>query len=213
MTGPVDGVLCVHNAFRRDMLQIDQEAYKVARSEGDISHILDRFHILGEILDFHARGEEEAVFPAVDEFAPLLTKTYIMDHRELDRLVSGLERLRQGPDDLSAARETAAMNQHLRLHLDKEDSFLYPLLREHLSMPAQFSMVGHMSSSIPAEKSSMFVQWMFPLINLEERAVMAGIWKVLMPPNVFEMFKSLIRKAIPSGEWTDLVQRSPDLGR
>lgn len=211
MTGPIDGVLCVHNAFRRDMLQIDQEAYKLVGSEGDISQILDRLHIMGEILDFHARGEEEAVFPAVDDSVPLLTKTYIMDHRELDRLVSGLELLRHGPDNLTAARETAALNQHLRLHLDKEDAFLYPLLREHLSMPAQFSMIGHMSGSIPAEKSPMFVQWMFPLINLEERVIMAGIWKVLMPPDIFEMHKSLIRKAIPSPEWDELVRRSPDL--
>jgi hemerythrin-like domain-containing protein len=210
MSGPIDAVLCIHNAFRRDMLQIDEAAYQMARKEGDISQILNRFQVMGEILEHHARGEEEAVFPAVNEFAPLVTNTYVMDHRELDRMVIGLELLRNDPDDLTAARETAAMNQHLRLHLDKEDKFIYPLLREHLSGPAQISMIGHMSGSVPADKFPMLVQWLFPLLVLEERAVMAGVWKALMPAEVFEKLKPLIRRAV-SAEWDDLVRRLPGM--
>jgi hypothetical protein len=69
MSGPIDAVLCLHNAFRRDMLQIDQAACSVARKEGDISQILNRFHVMGEILDHHAKGEEEAAFPEINGFA------------------------------------------------------------------------------------------------------------------------------------------------
>jgi iron-sulfur cluster repair protein YtfE (RIC family) len=210
MSGPIDAVLCMHNAFRRDMLRIDQDAFNAARHDGDISEILNRFHLMGEILEYHANGEEQAVFPAVSGFAPLLSNSYVMDHRELDRLTSGLELLRNAPDDLSAARETAAMNQHLRLHLDKEDAFIYPLLRENLPEQAQASMVGHMSGSVPPEKFPLLVQWLFPLLNLEERAVMSGVWKALMPPDVFERVKPLIRKAA-ADEWDDLVKRLPGL--
>jgi hypothetical protein len=210
MSGPIDAVLCLHNAFRRDMLQIDQEALNAARHDGDISEILNRFHVMGEVLDFHAKGEEAAVFPAVSGLAPLVPNAYLMDHRELDRMSAGLELLRNAPDDLSAARETAAMNQHLRLHLDKEDAFIYPLLRENLAPPAQASMVGTMSRSIPPEKFPMLVQWLFPLLDNEERAVMSGVWEALMPPDVFEKVKPLIRKAA-GGEWDDLVRRLPAL--
>jgi iron-sulfur cluster repair protein YtfE (RIC family) len=210
MTGPIDAVLCVHNAFRRDMLQIDDEAFKIARNEGDISRILNKFHIMGEILQYHAKGEEEAVFPAANELSSLFSNTYVMDHRELDRLVSGLEQLRSDPDDLTAARETAAMNQHLRLHLVKEDIFLYPLLRERLSIPAQAKIVGHMTGSIPEDRSQMFVQWLFPLLKLDERATMAGVLKELMPPEVFVKTRSLIQKAVAE-EWDDLVRRLPGL--
>ena len=208
MSGPIDGVLCLHNAFRRDMLQIDQAACRLARSEQDLSPILDRFHVMGEVLEYHAKGEEEAVFPAVNAFDPLLTTTYIMDHRELDRLVSGLESMRNAPDDLTAARETAALNQHLRLHLDKEDAFLYPLLRERLPAPAQASMVGHMSASVPPDKFPQLVQWLFPLLELQERAVMAGVWQSLMPAEVFGKARGLVRKAVGE-DWEDLVRRLP----
>lgn len=210
MSGPIDAVLCLHNAFRRDMLQIDQDALNAARHEGDLSEILNRFHVMGEVLDFHAKGEEAAVFPAVGGLAPLVPGAYVMDHRELDRMTIGIERLRNAPDVLSAARETAAMNQHLRLHLDKEDAFIYPLLRENLPPPAQASMMGVMSRSIPPEKFPMLVQWMFPLLDLEERAVMTGVWKALMPPDVFEKVRPLIRKAA-AGEWDDLVRRLPGI--
>ena len=74
MSGPIDIVLCLHNAFRRDTLEIDDAVFKAARSGGDISRVLDRLHITGEVLDYHAKGEEEAVFPAVDKVAPLVTQ-------------------------------------------------------------------------------------------------------------------------------------------
>jgi iron-sulfur cluster repair protein YtfE (RIC family) len=85
---------------------------------------------MNEILDYHVRGEEEAVFPAIDNVAPLVAKAYLMDHRELDTMVSGLEALRKMPDPLTTARATAVLNSHLRIHLDKEDAHLYPILRE-----------------------------------------------------------------------------------
>ena len=89
---------------------------------------------MDEILDYHAKGEEAAVFPAVDNLAPLVAKTYIMDHRELDAMVSGLEAMRNAPDPLTMARATAVLASHLRIHLDKEDAYLYPILRERAGL-------------------------------------------------------------------------------
>jgi hemerythrin-like domain-containing protein len=210
MSGPIDAVQCLHNAFRRDMLQIDEAAYEMARREGDISQILNRFHVMGEILDYHAKGEEAAAFPAINGTASQFADTYVMDHRELDRLVSGLELLRNDLDELVASRETAAMNQHLRLHLNKEDKFMYPLLRTRLSAAEQASMVGRMSGGVPPEKAPMLVNWLYPLLDPGERAVMTGVWMLLMPPEVFEKHRSLIRKTI-GVEWDDLVRRLPEL--
>lgn len=84
---------------------------------------------MDEILGYHAKGEEAAVFPAVDNVAPLVAKVYIMDHRELDSMVSGLEAMHKTPDPLTTARATAVISSHLRIHLDKEDAHLYPILR------------------------------------------------------------------------------------
>ncbi|MGD0330645.1 MAG: hemerythrin domain-containing protein [Nitrososphaeria archaeon] len=210
MSGPIDAVLCLHNAFRRDIFEIDDTVYKVTRGGGDLTHVLDRFHIMGEILDYHAKGEEEAVFPAVDKVAPLITKTYVIDHRELDRMVSGLEVIRKAPDGLTAARATAVLNAHLRLHLDKEDAYLYPILREQMSEDEQASIVGRMAGKVPPSRNPTLVHWLFPLLNHDDRVTVTRVWMTLMPPQVFAGFKPLIREAV-AGEWVELKRQIPEL--
>ena len=91
MSSPIDTVLCFHNAFRRDIAEIDSTALNIARDGGNLSPVLDRLHIMDEILDYHAKGEEAAVFPAVENLAPLVARAYLMDHRELDKMVDTLE--------------------------------------------------------------------------------------------------------------------------
>jgi len=132
LSSPIDIVLCFHNAFRKDIAQINSSVLEIARRGGNLSPILDRLHSMDEILDYHARGEEAAVFPAVDNVAPLVARAYLMDHRELDKMVESIEtmRLQNSPDPLLTARATAVLNSHLRIHLDKEDAHLYQILRE-----------------------------------------------------------------------------------
>jgi iron-sulfur cluster repair protein YtfE (RIC family) len=210
--GPIDIVRCIHNAFRRDTKEIDEAALRVARSgrHEDFTPIMNRFQITGEVLDYHARGEEEAVFPAVDAVAPLVSKTYITDHRELDRMVAELESMRTTVDPLSAIRATAVLNSHLRIHLYKEDSHLYPILRERNTLDEQVSIVGLMSRKIPPDKMPTVVNWLLPLLGQEDRVVIVKGWMNLMPPQVFASLKPLIHGAVDK-DWSELIRRVPEL--
>jgi iron-sulfur cluster repair protein YtfE (RIC family) len=210
MSGPIDIVLCFHNAFRRDTLEIDDAAFKAARSGEDITHVLNRLHITGEFLDYHARGEEAAVFPAVDKLAPLVAKAYLLDHRELDTMVAGLEAMRTAPDDLTAARATAVLNAHLRIHLNKEDAHLYPILRARTTEDEQASIAGLMARHVPPDRTPTLVRWLFPLLGHDDRAVVTRGWMTLMPPQVFAGLKPLIRETIAE-DWTELTRRVPEL--
>ena len=203
-------VRCFHNAFRGDIFQIDDSVFKIARNGGDLSPILDRLHVMDEVLDYHARGEEAAVFPAVDNVAPLVAKAYLMDHRELDAMVSGLEAMRKAPDPLATARATAVLNSHLRIHLDKEDTHLYPILRERTTENEQASIVGLMSKKVPPEKFPTLIQWLFPLLDLEDQVVVTKGWATLMPLQVFAGVKPLIKKAVAEN-WAKLTLRIPEL--
>ena len=165
---------------------------------------------MGEILDYHARGEEAAVFPAVDNVAPLVAKAYIMDHRELDTMVSGLEAMRKTPDPLTTVRATAVLASHLRIHLGKEDAYLYPILRERTTESEQASIVGLMSKKVPPDRFPTLVQWLFPLLDFDDRVVITKGWMTLMPPQVFAGLKPLIRKIVAE-DWVELARRIPDL--
>jgi iron-sulfur cluster repair protein YtfE (RIC family) len=211
VSGPIDVVLAIHNAFRRDVSQIDASVFKIAHSGGDFTPILDRLHVTNEILDYHARGEEAAVFPAVDNVAPLVARAYLMDHRELDKMVSGLEAMRKMPEPLATARATAVLNSHLRIHLNKEDAHLYPILRERTTESEQIAIGRLMSQKVPPDRFPTLIQWLFPLLDFDDQVVVAKGWMSLMPPQVFANVKPLIEKAVAEN-WVALTQRISDPG-
>ena len=124
--------------------------------------------------------------------------------------VSVLEAMGKAPDPLAAARGTAVLNSHLRIHLDKEDIHLYPILRERISESEQVSIVGLMSKKVPPEKFPTLIQWLFPLLGLEDQVVVTKGWMTLMPPQVFAGVKPLIKKSV-AGNWSELARRIPDL--
>ena len=210
LSGPIDIIYSIHNAFRRDVAQIDSSAFKIACYGGDLTPVFSRLHMVAEILDYHAQGEEAAVFPAVDNLTPLLSQAYFLDHRELDTMVNGLEAIRETPDPLITARATAVLLSHLRIHLDKEETLLYPILRERTTESEQASIVGRMSKKVPLEKFPVMVQWLLPLLDFDDRVVVTEGWMKLMPLQVFAGLEPLMRK-IMADDWAALIQRIPNL--
>jgi hypothetical protein len=192
------------------MAQIDDTVTKTARANGNLTPILDRLHTLNELLDYHAKGEETAVFPAMDKITPQVATTYLMDHRELDKMTETLETIRKPPDPLTAARATAVENSFLRIHLNKEDAHLYKILREQTIDTQQTSIVTLMSRSVPPDRFPTMIQWLFPLLNLDDQVQVTKGWMTLMPPQVFTSIKPLIQKATATN-WTKLTQLIPDL--
>jgi iron-sulfur cluster repair protein YtfE (RIC family) len=207
---PIDVVHAIHNAFRRDIVQIDNSALSIARNGGDFSPLFERIQIFSEVLDYHARGEEAAVFPAIDKVTPMFAKAYLMDHRELDIMTNGFAEIKKTPDGLTTARATAILNSHLRIHLNKEDTLLYPVLKERLTVAEQGQIAGLMSKQIPPEKFPSLVQWLFPLLDMNDQVVVTQTWKSLMPPPVFDNVKKLIMKT-SNENWIELARRIPDL--
>jgi hypothetical protein len=110
------------------MAAIDAAAKAAAGGAGDLGLVTKRYVFFNEVLVWHARGEEEAVFPALDEVAPLVSEAYERDHRGFDAAFASLHKAVNASAALASARATAAMNFHLRIHLDKEDAHLYRIL-------------------------------------------------------------------------------------
>jgi iron-sulfur cluster repair protein YtfE (RIC family) len=210
MSAPIDIVRSIHNALRHDVFQIDAATYKVARIGGDLMPIFDRLSVLAEILDYHAQGEEAAVFPVVDNIAPLVARAYFLDHRELDTMVDGLQTMRKTPNPLNTARATAVLASHLRIHLDKEDVHMYPILKQRTTESEQASIVGLMSKKVPPEKFPVLVQWLFPLLDFDDKVIIVEGWMKLMPSQVFAGLKPLMRNIIAE-DWSKLIQRIPNL--
>jgi hypothetical protein len=210
MAEPLDAIMAIHNAFRRDMSGIDAAALDSARGKPGLTSAVERFRFFNEVLVWHAHGEELAIFPAVEAVAPSVAEAYERDHRGLDAAFEALSAAVSAHDALDTARATAAFKFHLDIHLGKEDSHLYRLMRERVPMPDQGKAVGIMSSTMPQERFPEVVAWMFPLMGNDDRENMTRIWQMVMPPPRFAQSKQLIQKAIGS-DWAELIRRIPTL--
>ena len=210
MAGPVDAIRAIHNAFRKDMEGIDAAALGTARGEPDQEAALERFRFFNEILVVHARGEEIAVFPALEEVAPLVAEAYEKDHRGLDAAFDALDAAVVAGDALATARAAAAFKFHLDIHLYKEDTHLYRIFGERVPLPDQGKAVGTMAAAIPPERQPDFIMWMYPLLGADDRENMTRIQQMVLPPEAFAGVKQLIQRAI-GDDWAELTRRMPEL--
>jgi hypothetical protein len=210
MTHPLDAIMAIHNAFRRDMQTIDTAALDSARGKAGLASTIDRYHFFNEILVWHAQGEEAFIYPVLETVAPLVAEAYVMDHHGLDAAYDGLNAAVSAHDPLQTARAGAAFKFHLDLHLKKEDTHLYRMFRERVPVPEQGKAVGQMAGLLPQERFPEVVAWLFPLLGVDDRENMTRIWQMMLPPPVFAGVKPLIHEAI-GDEWAELVRRIPTL--
>jgi hemerythrin-like domain-containing protein len=210
MTVPLDAIRAIHNAFRKDMTVIDTAAHIAARGRGSLDLVVKRYTFFNEVLVWHASGEEDSVFPALENVAPLVAEAYERDHRGLDSLFESLNKAVNASDTLAIARATAAFDFHLGIHLNKEDAHLYRIFNERVSMPNQGAIVGKMSQRIPQERFPEVVAWLYPLIGPDDREDMTRIWQQALPEPAFASVTKLIQAAI-GNDWTELTRRIPEL--
>ena len=210
MVTPLDVIPSFLRALRNDMKIIDDAAYKAAAEDDNLAPAVERLRFFSEVLKWHADGEDELVFPAMDKVAPLVAQGYLHDHHEFDTMTEGLAKITAASDALVAARETAALTAVLRIHLDKEDEYLYPILRERTSLEEQTAIIGGMAAHVPPERNPEFIRWLFNLLGHDDREMWTRVVMGLMPEQVFAGVKVLIRETI-TDDWSELTRRIPEL--
>lgn len=210
MAVPLDAIRAFHNAFRKDLAAMDTAANAAAAGQSDLGEVTKRHVFFNEILLWHAQGEEDAVFPALEKVAPLVAEAYERDHRGLDSLSERLHKTVTAADRLATARTTAAFNFHLRIHLDKEDAHLYRIFNERISLPSQGAIVAKMAQEVPRDRFAEAVGWLFPLLGPNDRENMTRIYRQAFPEPAFMEAAKLIKEAI-GDDWADLTRRIPEL--
>lgn len=210
MASPLDAITAIHNAFRKDMEGIDAAALGAARGEEGREAELERYRYCNQVLVTHAHGEEIAIFPLVENVAPLVAEAYEKDHRALDDAFDALNEAVAAGDALATARAALAFKYFLDVHLYKEDTHLYRVVRERVSVPELGKAVGIMAGEIPPERQPAFITWLFPLIGDDDRENMLRIFQMVLPPEAFTGVSEIAQQAVGDG-WAELRRRMPEL--
>ncbi len=134
-----------HNEMQRGVADLARaaaqvSAWSVPEAPDQLRHVRGFLHTR---LVPHMEAEEDVVYPLMESVmgARGATATMVADHREIHRRIDAVASLAdmvgQGPPDDS---EVEALREHLyglwailRLHLEKEEQLLFPLLDERLS--------------------------------------------------------------------------------
>ncbi len=203
-----------HNAVRRDIREIDELAYAAARKGEAPAVAVERLDTFMYMLEFHAGCEDALILPVLERVAPLLAYPYQADHDEIGVTRESWRRLRQSPDPLDVARLTAALKEHVLLHLHKEDEQLYPVFDVRVSAGEQahilYETVGEVPSDEAAAQCPPVTPWLFGFMGDDDRETMVRWFQQCMPPAIWAQTKVLIRDAIKD-DWGELVRRCPDL--
>jgi hypothetical protein len=210
MAVPLDIVRAFHNAFRRDLKEIDAAAYAAARGQAGFDLVKQRYLFFNQALVWHAAGEEQFVFPALDNVAPLVAESYARDHRGLDTLFDRLDEAVKASEPLAVARAAASFHFFSTFHLNKEDTHLYRIFNDRVAPLEQWTIVQKMSQVAPRERFPEMIHWLFPLIGVDDRENMVRAFQRLLPAPAFTQAARLIESAI-GGEWQELILRIPEL--
>jgi hemerythrin-like domain-containing protein len=210
MVVPVDAIRSIHNAFRKDMAQIDAAALEMARGNASAGTVLERLPFFNEVLDWHAKGEEAGVFPALEKVAPDVAWAYERDHRGLDEAYKDMNRAYTDRDLLQTARASAAFRFHLKIHLAKEDAQLYRIFAERIPLPEQKKALGIMSASVPQERFLEMVEWWISMVGQTDRENIIRIWQMVLPPPFFAEVREVIQR-VAGSDWIELTRRIPGL--
>jgi hypothetical protein len=210
MTVPLDAIRAFHKAFRKDLTAMNAAAYAAVRGEGKIDFVLERYSFFIDMLAWHASGEEDHVFTAMERAAPLVAEAYQRDHRGLDSLSNSLSEAVKTKDSLSILRATTAFDFFSTFHLNKEEAHLYRIFNERIPLPEQAAIISAMSKKVPPSRFPEMVKWLFPLIGIDDRENMIKIFKQALPQPGFDIAVKLVKEAIV-GDWEELTKRIPEL--
>jgi iron-sulfur cluster repair protein YtfE (RIC family) len=210
MPVPLDAIRAIHNAFRSDMAAMDKSANSAAHNSGNLDVVLKRYNFFNEVLVWHAVGEEKFVFPAMEKVVPMVSQPYERDHRGLDSLFERLDKAINSNDLIEIARSTAAFKFHLDIHLYKEDSHLYRIYNERVSLSEQAAINGNMAREVPQQRYGEFATWLMTFTGFDDRENMTRIWQQAMPAAAFAAIAGLIQAAV-GDDWVKLTKRVPEL--
>jgi hypothetical protein len=164
----------------------------------------------------HHNHEERSIHPFLARISPGGHRSYEADHRALMSVLADLDthfnRLLNG-GGAKAKRAEIGLEFYRGLNLFYAD-FLRHLNREEVEAERSLhslcppedikGMVGELIGSIPPDELMLWIDLMFPAMNLPECAELLGIMKAGAPPETFKALAARVHTARGEADWQKL---------
>jgi hypothetical protein len=170
------------------------------------------------IFSMHADEEEEVAFPAVKGFNEGLVATLVAEHHDFSRREKAITQVAHALLETASPQERVAAGVHLNqtvnellaaylVHLNREESDLVPLMREHLTDPQQAQMRGTIIGKMAPDRLFAILGWMLPSLNVTELSELMVEIKGHSPPRVLEAVTQLGEAKVDPARWATVRAR------
>ena len=201
----------IRHILNTRVLQLGQLDFRVVP---DIKSQSDEVELSFEVLHVHAAGEEEFVFPYVEEKDPDLFNRLMRDHHAFTQIMNSLEqqvkaliadenRTLKGNDVAQVFNDFVAKYS---AHMLVEETKVTPILWEAVTDNQIVEIIGKMSMKATPEVSQYFLHYLVQATNPMERIGVLSGMKSLMPVAVFQGALQIVQKALSIEDWEALRQ-------
>jgi hypothetical protein len=213
----------IHKAMRLALFGVTTRAGATAPSDDDsrLQALLDEWRDVRFVLEGHHQHEDRFCDPLIRDHAPQLRDALEAAHRESDAAIARIEALAAAlPASHGADRQVRLQGLHLALadftadylrHLRYEESEVMPALNRAMSNAALEAVTNDIRMSVPPPEMCVFIRYMVPSMNFDERLDMLGGMHKGAPPEIFEMFRAAAEGCLPPAEY-QAVARAAGFG-
>ena len=221
MSGPMQMYLYVHDAILREVASFEEAAKELKRDDPDeVAAFADRMAWFHGAIKVHESTEEEVLFPALEGRYRFVAESYLFDHDDSDdHVFAGIDEAINGIRNNNGARrehaellyrQSVVLNEHMRLHISKENELLLPKLEAEFDVAEQAELAGAMAGMVEPALMGQMVGWMYRGQTDQDREGMIRFLMQVLPEEPFAAMSGMLA-GIDDATWAEMQQRIPEL--
>ncbi|XP_077244625.1 zinc finger protein-like protein [Tasmannia lanceolata] len=188
---PVNEILHWHNAIKRELNDIAEEARKIKLSGdfSDLSAFNERLQFIAQVCIFHSIAEDEVIFPAVDG-----ELSFAQEHAEEESQFNNFRCLIESIQSTGANSTSAEFYTELCSHADQimetiqkhfynEEVSVLPLARQHFSLQKQRDLLYESLCVMPLKLVERVLPWLVGSLSEEDARSFLHNIRLAAPPS------------------------------
>ncbi|XVF50560.1 hypothetical protein PTKIN_Ptkin04bG0111000 [Pterospermum kingtungense] len=168
-THPMNEILLWHNAIKRELKEIAEEARKIqlSRDFSNPSIFNERLQFIAEVCIFHSIAEDKVIFPAVDEELSF-SQEHAVEETQFNDFRCLIESIQNaGEVSTSAAEFYSKLCEHAdqimettRTHFHNEEVQVLPIVRKRFSFKRQRELLYRSLCVMPLRLIERVLPWL-----------------------------------------------------
>jgi hypothetical protein len=186
--------------------------------EADITALRSEWRDTVFVLRGHHHHEDDFIDALIDRHASDLRTKVNEDHGAVERMLDELDaEAGELSDTADGERGAHLLRFYLNLarftavyldHMAYEEEVVMPALNAVLSDAELADITATIRGSVPPADMCIFMRYMVPGMNLDERADMLSGMHANAPADIFELFRSAAEAALTPAEYQTLSERA-----